>query len=206
MKAVPKVNTNGLYLEDELVDDAFSGIVPFYTPSSPTLSESDINQQLDTHQLTNSSSGTINGTNSESILAGYTVGISVPPGLYQPHFDIQGWLTYEAESNQKLIEAQDAYEQLNKEAQATFQKLHDEWQSKPENERGDEPIYSAMAFTVPERRDPTTFWSEGLSEEAIKELTTQKAEQQPSETDQLKQRIADLEVTLTQLMLGNTQK
>ncbi|MBP1175043.1 hypothetical protein JOE49_002295 [Paenibacillus sp. PvR133] len=203
MKAVPKVNIEGLYLEDELVDDAFSGVVPFYTPSSLTLS--DTNQQLDTYQHTNSSSSTINGTNSESILAGYTIAIPVPPGLYHPRFDIQGWLTYEAEYNQKMIEAQGAYEQLNKESQAAFQKLHDEWQNKPENERGDEPVYFAQTFTAPERRDPTTFWSEGLSAEAIKELT-QKAEQQPSETDQLKQRIADLEVMLTQLMLGSTGK
>ena len=29
MKAVPKVNIDGLYLEDALVDDAFSGVVPF---------------------------------------------------------------------------------------------------------------------------------------------------------------------------------
>jgi hypothetical protein len=203
MKAVPKVNTNGLYLEDELVDDAFSGVVPFYTPSSPTLS--DTNQQLDTHRLADSSSSTTDVTSSASIPAGYTVGISVPPGLYHPRFDIQGWLTYEAVYAEKLLEAQNAYEQLSKEAHATFQKLHGEWQNKPENERGDEPVYSAQTFTAPERRDPTTFWSEGLSEEAIKELT-QKAEQQPSETDQLKQRIADLEVTLTQLMLGNAGK
>ncbi|WDM23138.1 hypothetical protein [Paenibacillus polymyxa] len=203
MKAVPKVNIEGLYLEDELVDDAFMGIVPFYTPSSPTLS--DTNQQLDTYQLTDSSPSIIDATNSERILTGYTVAISVPPGLYHPRFDIQGWLAYEAEYNQKLLEAQNAYEQLSKEAHATFQKLHDEWQNKPENERGDEPVNLVQTFTAPERRDPTTFWSEGLSEEAIKELT-QKAEQQPSETDQLKQRIADLEVTLTQLILGNTQK
>jgi hypothetical protein len=202
-KLVPKVNTDGLYLEDELVDDAFSGVVPFYTPSSLTLS--DTSQQLDIHRLTDSSSSTIDGTSSESTLAGYTVGIPVPPGLYHPRFDIPAWLTYEAEFNQKLIEAQNAYEQLSKEAQAVFQKLHDEWQNKPENERGDEPVYFAQTFTAPERRDPTTFWSEGLSAEAIKELT-QKAEQQPSETDQLKQRIADLEVMLTQLMLGSTGK
>ncbi|WP_025720538.1 hypothetical protein [Paenibacillus polymyxa] len=203
MKAVPKVNTNGLYLEDELVDDAFSGVVPFYTPSSPTLS--DTKQQLDTHRLTDSSSSTINGTSSESILAGYTIAISVPPGLYHPRFDIQGWLTYEAEYAEKQVEAQNAYEKLSKETQAAFQKLHDEWRNKPENERGDEPVYFAQTFTAPERKDPATFWSEGLSDEAIKELT-QKAEQQPSETDQLKQRIADLEVTLTQLMLSNTGK
>ncbi|KZE81471.1 hypothetical protein AV545_08240 [Paenibacillus jamilae] len=203
MKVVPKVNTDGLYLEDELVDDAFSGVVPFYTPSSATLS--DTNQQLGIHQLADSSSSTTDGTSSESIPAGYTVGIPVPFGLYHPRFDIQGWLAYEAEYEEKLLEAQKAYDQLNNESQALFQKQHDEWQNKPENERGDEPVYSAQTFTAPERRDPTMFWSEGLSEEAIKELA-QKAGQQPSETDQLKQRIADLEVTLTQLMLSNTGK
>ncbi|MFK4342910.1 MULTISPECIES: hypothetical protein [unclassified Paenibacillus] len=203
MKAVAKVNTDGLYLEDELVDDAFSGVVPFYAPSSLPISDTD--QQLDTYQLTDDSSSAIDETNSENIPASYTVGIPVPPGLYHPRFDIQGWLAYEAEYDEKLIEAQKTYEQLSKASKASFQKLHEEWQSKPENERGEEPVYSAPTFTAPERRDPTTFWGEGLSDEAIKELT-QKTEQQPSEADQLKQRIADLEVTLTQLMLGNTGK
>ncbi|MGG1641460.1 hypothetical protein ACIFQM_09235 [Paenibacillus sp. NRS-1782] len=203
MKAVPKVNTNGLYLEDELVDDAFSGVVPFYAPSSLTLSDTD--QQLDTYQLIADSSSATDEANSKNISVGYTVGIPVPPGLYHPRFDIQSWLTYEAEYSQKLLEAQNAHEQLNKESQASFQKLHDEWQSKPENKRGEEPVYFPPNFTTPERKDPTTFWSEGLSDEEIKELT-QKTEQQPSEADQLKQRIADLEVTLTQLMLGNTGK
>ncbi|WP_431090070.1 hypothetical protein [Paenibacillus sp. 8b26] len=203
MKALPKVNTDGLYLEDELVDDAFSGVVPFYAPSSLPISDTD--QQLDTYQLTDGSSSAIDETNSKNIPVGYTVGIPVPPGLYHPRFDIQGWLIYEAEFNQKILEAQNAHEQRSKESQTSFQKLHDEWQSKPEKERGEEPVYSAPNFTTPERKDPTTFWGEGLSGEAIKELT-QKAEQQPSEADQLKQRIADLEVTLTQLMLGNTGK
>ncbi|MGG4218350.1 hypothetical protein ABEW32_08955 [Paenibacillus jamilae] len=180
MRAVPKVNPNGLYLEDQLVDDAFMGVVPFYA-----------------------SLETMNQTMKEKKLAGYIVGIPVPTGLYQPHFDIQSWLTHEAEYDEKLLEAQKMYEQLSKESQAAFQKLHDEWQNMPENERGDEPVYLAQTFTAPERRDPTTFWSEGLSGAAIKELT-QKSIQQLSETDLLKQRIADLELTLTQLMLGNT--
>ncbi|MGW9526626.1 hypothetical protein ACWHAM_02530 [Paenibacillus terrae] len=203
MKAVPKVNTDGLYLEDELVDDAISGVVPFYTQSPLMLYDAD--QQLDTYQLTDDSSSAIDKTNSENIVAGYTVGIPVPSGLYHPRFDIQGWLTYEAEYNEKLAEAQNAYDQLSKESQASFQKLHDDWQSKSENERGDEPVYLAQTFMALERRDPTTFWSEGLSQKAIKELT-QKTEQQPSETDQFKQRIADLEITLAQFMLGTIRK
>ncbi|WP_226003414.1 hypothetical protein [Paenibacillus sp. BJ-4] len=203
MKAVPKVNTDGLYLEDELVDDAFSGVAPFYTPSSLTLSDTE--QQLDTNELTTDSSSAMGEANLGTIPAGYTVGIPVPQGFYHPRFDIQGWLTYETEYDEKLIEAQKTYEQLSKESQASFQKLHDEWRSKLENERGEEPVYFAQTFTAPKRRDPTTFWGEGLSDEAIKELT-RKAEQQPSGEDQLKQRIADLEVTLTQLMLGSTGK
>ncbi|MFK4472462.1 hypothetical protein ABH897_002186 [Paenibacillus sp. RC73] len=203
MKSAAKVNTDGLYLEDELVDDAFSGVFPFYAPSSLTLSYE--NEQLDTYQPTVTNSNTTDQTSQEKIPAGYIVAVPVPLGLYHPRFDIQGWLIYEAEFNQKLLEAQNAYEQRGKESQTSFQKLHDEWQSKPEKERGEEPVYSASNFTTPERKDPTTFWGEGLSDEAIKELT-QKTEQQPSEADQLKQRIADLEVTLTQLMLGNIGK
>ncbi|MCK6077908.1 hypothetical protein [Paenibacillus silvae] len=38
MKAVPKVNTDGLYVEDELVGDAFSGVVPLYAESELTIS------------------------------------------------------------------------------------------------------------------------------------------------------------------------
>ncbi|ASR48707.1 hypothetical protein B4V02_19410 [Paenibacillus kribbensis] len=203
MKLVPKVNSDGLYLEDELVDDAFSGVVPFYIHSSLTLSDTD--QQLDTNVLTADSLSAVDGANSKNILAGYTVGTPVPTGLYHPRFDIQGWLTYEVEYDIGLREAQKAFEQLGQETKAAFQKLYDEWQSKLENERGDEPVYCAPTFTTPERRDPTTFWGEGLSDEAVQELT-QKAEQQPSEADQLQKRIADLEVTLTQLLLGNTGK
>ena len=36
MKAVPKVNIDGLYLEDALVDDAFSGVVPLCGNCSAT--------------------------------------------------------------------------------------------------------------------------------------------------------------------------
>lgn len=63
MKAVPKVNTDGLYIEDELVDDAFSGVVPFYNTDSEN----------------------------KEIIEGYIVGVSPPPGLFQPLFNIKLW-------------------------------------------------------------------------------------------------------------------
>ncbi|WP_196427105.1 hypothetical protein [Paenibacillus woosongensis] len=59
MKAVPKVNTDGLYQGVELVDDAFSGVVPFYVPLPEP-------EELD-------------GELPE--VAGYVVGVPVPQGL-----------------------------------------------------------------------------------------------------------------------------
>lgn len=82
MKAVPKVNTDGLYLEDELVDDAFSGVVPFYD-------QQDADAEPTTHEP-----------------VGYTVGVPLTViGLYKPKFDLAAWQAYEG----AVHEAQDAY-------------------------------------------------------------------------------------------------
>ncbi|WP_440110401.1 hypothetical protein [Paenibacillus sp. QZ-Y1] len=62
MKAVPKVNIDGLYLEDELVDGAFSGVVPFYNTDSE-----------------------------EETVEGYIVGVPLPPGLFHPLFNLKLW-------------------------------------------------------------------------------------------------------------------
>jgi len=73
LKAVPKVNTDGLYIEDELVDDAFTGVVPFYTtPEGATDAEESL----------------------EPILAGYVIGFPVTPGLFRPRFDLEAWSAY----------------------------------------------------------------------------------------------------------------
>lgn len=60
MKAVPKVDANGLYIEDVIQDDTFSGIVPFYTDSTDTASP----------------------------VVSYLIGTAVPAGLYQPKWDL----------------------------------------------------------------------------------------------------------------------
>ncbi|ALA41374.1 hypothetical protein ABE82_07515 [Paenibacillus peoriae] len=87
MKAVPKVNTHGLWIDDELVDDAFSGVVPFYAQPD------NIDQDEDTEPKTPE-------------LVGYAVGVPITtPGLYKPRFDLAAWETYQA----AVYEAQEAY-------------------------------------------------------------------------------------------------
>ncbi|WP_226000881.1 hypothetical protein [Paenibacillus sp. BJ-4] len=87
MKVVPKVNTDGFYLEDELVDDAFNGVVPFYAQPETSGQDTDIEP-----------------TTPEP--AGYTVGVPITtPGLYKPRFDLAAWETYQS----AVYEAQEAY-------------------------------------------------------------------------------------------------
>lgn len=81
MKAVPKVNTDGFYIEDAIVDDAFSGVVPFYAPfpvPDPTESGASPEQPEDDEDP-------------EREIAGYIVGVPVVSGLYLPKFDLTAW-------------------------------------------------------------------------------------------------------------------
>lgn len=81
MKAVPKVNTDGLYIEDVLVDDTFSGVVPFYAGSE----QPDLNPETNLPETMEAEEG----KNPE--IAGYIVGIPVPAGLFRPRFDLAAW-------------------------------------------------------------------------------------------------------------------
>lgn len=63
MKLVPKVNKDGLYLEDEVVDDAFNGVVPFYEQPETIKSDGDEIEKP------------------EPVIAGYIVGIPFPEGF-----------------------------------------------------------------------------------------------------------------------------
>lgn len=87
MKVVPKVNTDGFYLEDELVDDAFNGVVPFYT--QPDNDGQDAEREPTAPEI-----------------AGYNVGVPITtPGLFKPRFDLATWGTYQA----AVYEAQETY-------------------------------------------------------------------------------------------------
>lgn len=113
MKAVPKVNTDGLYIEDTIVDDAFSGVVPFYAEIEPQPPAPEDEQPEETP---------------EPEIAGYIVGIAVTPGLYRPRFDIAAW---------------EAYQDDLQAAESNYRQAYDEWQAQPEEERGEAPAYVA---------------------------------------------------------------
>lgn len=80
MKTVPKVNKDGLYIEDALVDDAFAGVVPFYTdpPKPDPMKPAPEQQQIVDEEP-------------EKEIAGYIIGVPVVPGLYLPRFDLTAW-------------------------------------------------------------------------------------------------------------------
>lgn len=67
MKAVAKVNTDGLYLGEKLVDDAFNGVVPFYSENSEQDSQKTEKDAADVPQ--------------EPVIAGYIVGVPFPEGF-----------------------------------------------------------------------------------------------------------------------------
>lgn len=121
MKAIPKVNKEGLYLEDALVDDAFSGVVPFYAelsvPELPLITDAENERPA----------------KQEPEIAGYMVGLPVTPGLYLPRFDIAAWKSYQ----DNLVFAQEEYNMA-----------YAEWSSFPEEGRGEPPIHQLL--TQPE--------------------------------------------------------
>lgn len=111
MKAIPKVNTEGLYLEDALVDDAFSGVVPFYA-DTPAAEMATIADEQPAEQ--------------EPEIAGYMVGLPVTPGLYLPRFNINAW---------------EGYQDTLSTAQEEYNTAYAEWSSLPGDERGDPPMH-----------------------------------------------------------------
>lgn len=149
MKAVPKINTDGLFIEDDIVDDSFTGVVPFY--ELPAEAQGD---------------GTI-----EPFLAGYTVGYPVPAGLYQPRFALKAW-----GAHQEAIQI----------AEQAYQEALQQW-----NGEGEQPEYRA-----PQQPE---LWLEALSEAEIAEL--QQPGQLVSETDLLKERLSDLEIVLSEMLM-----
>ncbi|ETT33266.1 hypothetical protein [Paenibacillus sp. FSL R5-808] len=156
MKAVPKVNTIGLYLEDALVDDAFSGVVPFYAevePQAPVVPEEAEQEPAPEDEQPEETP--------EPEIAGYIVGVPVKPGLFIPRFDIAAWEVYQDDLQ---------------DAESDYRQAYDEWQTYPEDERGEPPAYVAPEMP--------TLWIEGLTPEEIEEITRPQP-QEPTELELL---------------------
>ncbi|MGG1643036.1 hypothetical protein ACIFQM_17595 [Paenibacillus sp. NRS-1782] len=66
-KAVCRVDTSGLVVDEVLVDDAFSGVVPFYSDNLEQESEKTEQDAVDAPQ--------------EPVIAGYIVGVPFPEGF-----------------------------------------------------------------------------------------------------------------------------
>ncbi|MMZ59662.1 hypothetical protein D1872_217120 [compost metagenome] len=120
MKAIPKIGLDGLYIEDTLVDDAFSGVVPFY--ADPPAPDPDIPPETDPE------AEEAPEETPEPEIAGYIVGVPVPSGLFRPCFDLGAWEAY-----QDAVEA----------AQKAYQAEYAEWSAQPEDKPIDPPAYIA---------------------------------------------------------------
>ncbi|OOC63295.1 hypothetical protein [Paenibacillus ihbetae] len=174
MKAVPKVNIDGLYLEDELVDDTFTGVVPFYSPVLPI---SNGPEHLDT--VINVSNASTGDELVDREPAGYIVGILVPPGLFHPRFDLEAWREYE----DSILAAEAAY-----------QEALSEWNSTPEEERGDRPVLNIPPLPA--------LWIEGLTPEEIERITAPQP-QAPSELDWLGTELVARELEMLEIRRQN---
>lgn len=173
MKAVPKVNNDGLYLEDTLVDDTFSGVVPFYS----NMEQGTPDVLTTTEAVTKAEGEPPNEPGSN--ISGYIIGLPVTPGLFRPRFDLAAWNAYES----AVIAAQDS-----------FQQALSEWHALPEEQRGDMPVL----VSPPQ----PGLWIEGLTPEEIEERTKLQPAV-PNELDRLGAEIVNRELEALELRQQN---
>ncbi|MEK3735717.1 hypothetical protein NYE47_00955 [Paenibacillus sp. FSL H7-0941] len=145
-KAVPTIGLDGLYIEDAIQDDSFTGVVPIYAQPEPEKApelpeDEEIEDEPDVSEE----------PEQPREIIGYIVGIPLPTGLYHPRFDLLAW---------------DAYQDAVLEAQSDYvDAMHDWQESYAEGvEQGEQPIYTLPTI-------PDNLWVEGLTPEEIAELT-----------------------------------
>ncbi|WP_339248255.1 hypothetical protein NST58_13125 [Paenibacillus sp. FSL R10-2796] len=145
-KAVPKVDLNGLYIEDVEPDDSLIGVVPIY--AQPVQEEA---PELPGDEEIEDEPDALEEPEQPREIIGYLVGIPLPTGLYHPRFDLLTW---------------DAYQDAVLEAQSDYaDELHD-WRERwaEGEEQGPVPVYTPPT-------QPDNLWIEGLTPEEIAELT-----------------------------------
>ncbi|MBY3623742.1 hypothetical protein HGO21_29960 [Acinetobacter sp. CUI P1] len=134
MKEAIITDIDGLYTDVTLVSDTEFGVTPLYE-----ISTSEYDHDTPAHETP------------EPALVGYRVAVSVPAGLYKPHFDLVAWNAWQ----DAVLETQSDY----------ADELHD-WREQwaEGEEQGPEPVYTPPA-------QPDNLWIEGLTPEEIAELT-----------------------------------
>jgi hypothetical protein len=145
-KAVPKVDLKGLYIEDVIQDDSFSGVVPIYAQPEPEEAP-----DLPEDRKIEDEADVSEEPEQPREIIGYLAGIPLPTGLYHPRFDLVTW---------------DAYQDAVLEAQSDYvDSMHDWRESYAEGEeQGEQPVYTPPTI-------PDNLWVEGLTPEEIAELT-----------------------------------
>ncbi|RAR41937.1 hypothetical protein [Paenibacillus sp. MDMC362] len=174
MKAMPKVTNEGLYLEDTLVDDTFTGVVPFNSHLGQGTADLLLQTVDDGAQPEGESPN-----ESESNISGYIIGIPVTPGLFHPRFDLAAW---------------NAYESAVSAAQNSYHEALSEWHALPKEQRGDMPIL--VSPPQPE------LWIEGLTQKEIEELTRPQPIV-PNEVDRLGNEMVTRELEALELRQQN---
>ncbi|MBO2942817.1 hypothetical protein JJQ72_02305 [Paenibacillus sp. F411] len=187
MKAVPKVSTDCLYIEDVIADDAFTGVVPIYTPINPKPPADPAQNLTEDEELEKST---------ETEIAGYIVGVPLAPGFFRPRFDIVAWQAYQDD----LIAEEKKYSAA-----------YSEWASLPEEERGEPPQQTLPELpnlwiegltpeeieeiTRPQPEEPTEV---ELLSAKLEEIRQQNAGQQEA--------IENSELGIEELMTANTEQ
>jgi hypothetical protein len=171
MKAVPRIGLDGLYIEDVIQDDSFTGVVPIYAQPEPEEApelpeDGEIEDVPDVPEE----------PEQPREIIGYLVGITLPNGLYHPRFDLVTWNAYQ----DAVLEAQSDY----------ADELHDWREQWVEGEgQGPEPVYTPPA-------QPDNLWIEGLTPEEIAERTKPG---EHTELEQLRAENTELKLALTEL-------
>lgn len=176
MKEAYVTDLNGYYIEPTLVADHVTGVFPIQEPV-PDTDELEPMEEAEEPQ------------EPETVLAGYTVAVPVPAGLYKPRFDLEAWKAAEAQYEQDL----------------------EAWRREQQSQEEDE------AKPLPQPVDLAQFWIEGLTQEEIDFIRNRPTPKAPIEvlkeqntqllisSAQTHKQVQNMQTQNTQLLLQNAQ-
>lgn len=167
MKEAYITDLNGQYIEPTLVADSVTGVFDRREPDQQSTEKLRETKKQDDHQP----------KELPTVLVGYTVAVSLPDGLYEPTFDVQGYRQatsdYEAGYTEYLA------------AMAVYDSEGEDSQPEP-----------------PKQVDGSSFWRNGLTQQEIEALQPKPV---PSELDLLRVENAKLLLHVAELEAKSEQ-